>query len=222
MGAIAIAESGGTPRAAYTTRTSGDVGYPYPATGEGATGLWQIEWPLHNTLLSQVTGGKTTREALATPTTNAKMAIALFGSNGAGIGNWKGDATYDQWSAAGSPQHPSEVAVIGYLTKLGLGSDATQAGTIPAGTGTGGAASSTGPAGGGPTGLTPIDMLFYPGAALEGFVRLGEIILGAGLLVLAVVAFIAALLGNSAKPSTLIAGVVPGGKVLAGAWGGAR
>ena len=106
MAGIAIAESSGSPTAAYdTTAHTGGRSRTTSPGKIGATGLWQIEWPLWGTLAGQV-GGKTTRTALYTPATNAKVAIKLL-ATGKGISNWKGDLVYDAWTAAGSPPHPS-------------------------------------------------------------------------------------------------------------------
>jgi hypothetical protein len=147
MAGIALSESSGNPKAAYTTTTGGDVsGPPYPASGEGATGLWQIEWPLHNSLLSQVNHGTTSRAALSTPNVNAKMAVQLFGKNGSGIGNWKTDGTWKQWMGHGAPQKPSASIVAGWLKAIGETSTLKGQGTAGAVAG-GGAVATTTPTG---------------------------------------------------------------------------
>lgn len=95
MAGIALAESGG--RTAVINNT--------PATGDYSVGLWQINY--YDGLLASRTARYGSPAALAAdPNAQAKAAIDLFGG-GAGITNWKGDATYNKWSAAGKPQQPS-------------------------------------------------------------------------------------------------------------------
>jgi hypothetical protein len=117
MAGIALAESSGTPTEAFDTTTSqsarkGNAGH------SGATGLWQIEWPLHSDIEKSVSH-KTTRTALYTPNINARVAIALFGT-GAGASAWKTDKIYDAWAAAGFPQKPSGKTVTKWLVAKGL------------------------------------------------------------------------------------------------------
>lgn len=71
MAGVALAESDGDPAATNPS---------------GATGLWQIEWPLHE----GVTPGATSQAALEDPATNAAAAVAILGG-GPGITAWEGD-----------------------------------------------------------------------------------------------------------------------------------
>lgn len=64
MAAIALLESGGNTQASNPS---------------GATGLWQVEWPLHSDLSPDGS-----RQALYDPTVNAKAAIAIL-NGGAGL-----------------------------------------------------------------------------------------------------------------------------------------
>lgn len=68
------------------------------------------------------------------------------------------------------------------------------------------------------TGLTFLDVLLSPGSAGELTVRSLEVVAGGLLLALAILAFAVALMGKSVSPTALVAGFVPGGKVLAGVW----
>jgi hypothetical protein len=113
MAGIAVAESGGNAGVLNDT----------PSTGDYSVGLWQINY--YDGLLSGRTAEYGSPAALAAdPNAQAKAAIALFGG-GPGISNWKGDATYNAWQAAGAPQQPSSAAVSGWLG----GKDTTGAGT---------------------------------------------------------------------------------------------
>lgn len=115
----------------------------------------------------------------------------------------------------------------------------TPSGTAPAGThntsspGSGSTgASSTGSTGSSPvtvhtvpqpsegTGLSLLDMLLSPGSLGEGMIRAAEVLLGAALIAVAIVAFAFALTGRDVAPSQLVAGLLPGGKKIMGAtWG---
>ena len=75
MAAVAEVESGGCSTA-------------YNASG--ATGLWQIEWPLHEGIVP----GATSRQALFNPNTNAKAAIRLSGNKNSVA---PGSPVYDNW-----------------------------------------------------------------------------------------------------------------------------
>ena len=75
MAAVAEVESGGCSTA-------------YNASG--ATGLWQIEWPLHEGIVP----GATSRNALFNPNTNAKAAIRLSGNVNS---VQPGSPVYDNW-----------------------------------------------------------------------------------------------------------------------------
>lgn len=75
MAAVAEVESGGCSTA-------------YNASG--ATGLWQIEWPLHRGIVP----GATSRNALFNPNTNAKAAIRLSGNVNSVA---PGSPVYDNW-----------------------------------------------------------------------------------------------------------------------------
>lgn len=74
MAAIAMVESGGNPQASNPS---------------GATGLWQIEWPLHAGV-----AGTTSQSQLYDPLTNAQAAVALSGNNPSTA---PGNPVYDTW-----------------------------------------------------------------------------------------------------------------------------
>lgn len=71
MAAVALAESGGNPGATNPS---------------GATGLWQIEWPLHKGV-----AGTTTQSQLLDPNTNAEAAVSLLGGGAGFCSGWKYD-----------------------------------------------------------------------------------------------------------------------------------
>lgn len=144
MAAIALAESGGNQAAAWNTTAHASAKTAGGPGARGATGLWQIEWPIHQTLQRQLKLNPS-RTALYSPTANARMAIALF-RNGQGASNWKTDPVYSQWAAAGFPKYPSPSQVHGYMKAAGVGTGSTalttqltagvlKGGTGPAGTG---------------------------------------------------------------------------------------
>lgn len=260
MASVALAESGGTSTAAWNTTENRTASRP-TAGERGATGLWQIEWPLHQQLQEQITK-TSTRAALYTPNVNAKMAVALF-DGGRGWTNWTGDASVNAWRAAGSPERPSakeitsyhgetqataggvtgtavftiasaiqnEGTVIvnrllaglhlpGHLTTTVTGTGGGRGGTAGATTGRTGLASLlAAPGATKGTGLTFLDVLLSPGSAGELVVRTMEVIAGTGLALLALVAIVLALVGSSLRPRDLVAGLVPGGAVLAGVFG---
>jgi hypothetical protein len=70
MAAVGIVESGGRSDALNPS---------------GATGIWQIEWPLHKGIVP----GATSQQALYDPQVNAQAAVALAGNSFTGI--------YDNW-----------------------------------------------------------------------------------------------------------------------------
>jgi hypothetical protein len=109
MAGIAIAESGGNAGILNNT----------PSTGDYSVGLWQINY--FGNLMTGRTAQYGSPASLANdPNGQAKAAIELFGG-GAGIGNWKGDATYNAWVAAGRPQQPSSAVVQSWLGGQGSG-----------------------------------------------------------------------------------------------------
>lgn len=75
MAAIAEVESGGNPDA---------------ENASGATGLWQIEWPLHQGIVA----GANSRQALHNPLVNAQAAVRLSGNNPS---VQPGSPVYDNW-----------------------------------------------------------------------------------------------------------------------------
>ena len=130
MAGVAIVESGGNPTAAYntTTRLYGQTRTGNPGQ-KGATGLWQIEYPLWARAARVGT-----RTQLYTPTVNARTAIKAW-NTGKGTSNWwtprnasGQDALIGKWKRAGSPRYPSELQVITWLGELGLENKATGAG----------------------------------------------------------------------------------------------
>lgn len=108
MAAIALLESGGNPSASNPS---------------GATGLWQIEFPLHKDLTPDGT-----RQSLYDPTVNAKAAIAIL-NGGAGLcSGWGtqqgGDAIGIAVCNAGSkPWNASQLSAGGFGGYLGKGSN---------------------------------------------------------------------------------------------------
>ncbi len=75
MAAIAEVESGGNPDAENVS---------------GATGLWQIEWPLHQGIVPAANS----RQALHNPLVNAQAAVKLSGNNPS---VQPGSPVYDNW-----------------------------------------------------------------------------------------------------------------------------
>lgn len=75
MAAIAMVESGGNDQA---------------VNASGATGLWQIEWPLH----AGIVACAVSKSALLDPNCNAKAAIALSGNVNSAA---PGSPVYDNW-----------------------------------------------------------------------------------------------------------------------------
>lgn len=120
MAGVAIAESGGTPTAAWNT-TRGSTASRADAGAYGATGLWQIEWPSHQALQRSKTN-TATRAQLFTPTVNAKLAVALF-ATGKGWTNWctsqSCDSAMSRWRGAGFPKFPSAKTVQKWITGSG-------------------------------------------------------------------------------------------------------
>lgn len=265
MAAVAIAQSGGTPTKAWNTTEHRTAMRP-TAGYEGATGLWQIEWPEHQQLQQQVTG-TSTRAALYTPNVNAKVAIALWG-NSAGWTNWTTTTSHtlniQTWRQHGSPARPS-ASTLGSWHDISQGTAGGVTGTgvftiasaiqnegtnivnrllkglhLPGHltttvTGTGGGGGGTAskaaagrtpvssllsaPSPGKGTGLTFLDVLLSPGSAGEFLVRTMEVVAGSALALLALAAVVLALVGSSLRPKDLVAGLVPGGAVLAGVFG---
>jgi len=87
MAAVAIIESGGRSDAINPS---------------GATGLWQIEWPLHKGIVP----GATSQQALYDPQVNAEAAVKLSGNAFAGINsNWLVDETPAGAALALARQH---------------------------------------------------------------------------------------------------------------------
>jgi hypothetical protein len=110
MAGIAEAESGGNPSATNPS---------------GATGLWQIEMPLHNDLVP----GATTQAAMLDPNNNAKAAVALLGSGG-GITAWKGDVV-GNFAQNGQPLSASAVQSILKSTGQAGGTSTDWVNSIP-------------------------------------------------------------------------------------------
>lgn len=77
MAAIAMVESGGNPKA---------------TNASGATGLWQMEWPLHKGIVPAATS----RAAFENPLTNAQAAVKLSGNNPSTA---PGSPVYQGWLA---------------------------------------------------------------------------------------------------------------------------
>lgn len=126
MAGIAMAESGGNTIALNNN----------PNTGDYSVGLWQINY--FGNLLPGRTNAYGSPAALqADPNLQAKAAISLFGG-GPGITNWKGDATYNKWTAAGSPSQPSSATVLSWIGGGG-GTSGTSSGTTATGSAASGA-----------------------------------------------------------------------------------
>lgn len=116
MAGIALAESGGNPQALNNN----------PATGDYSVGLWQINY--YGPLLGPRTQSYGSPASLqADPNAQAVAAINLFGRNGAGIGNWKGDRIWNAWQAAGAPQAPNAGTVLGWLASSNVGAGTASA-----------------------------------------------------------------------------------------------
>lgn len=83
----------------------------------GATGIWQIEWPLHRGIVP----GATSQQALFDPQTNAAAAVALAGNSMTGIyNNWIRWETPPGAAAALAKQHGySGPAVPGVIASGG-------------------------------------------------------------------------------------------------------
>jgi hypothetical protein len=140
MAGIALAESGGNPKA-------------YNASG--ATGLWQVEWPLHKGI-----PGASSQAQLFTADGNAVAAAYLYGG-GPGISNWQGDKIYNAWVKAGRPHDPSANTVNKWIAEdlYGMTSPISGAGAAPgafSGATPEGPSASGGGSGGGSGGLTGI------------------------------------------------------------------
>lgn len=114
MAGIALAESGGNPSATNPS---------------GATGLFQIEMPLHDDLVP----GATTQASMLDPNTNVQAAIKLLGS-GSGISAWVGDPV-GNFAQNGQPL--SLPAAESLVKQLGFSTtDATDPGTLSSSTAT--------------------------------------------------------------------------------------
>ena len=125
MAAIAEAESSGHPGVLNDT----------PTTGDYSVGLWQINFYGGNAgrATQGVYGGgpgmgyQAVAAKLANdPNQQAKAAVSLF-ANGAGAGNWAGDAAWKSWHANGAPAYPTQaqIASWGAATSSGAGTPYT-------------------------------------------------------------------------------------------------
>ena len=104
MAAIALAESGGTPRAANTQDPYG-----------GSYGLWQING-------SHAPGGMANAGWVAnmyTPLANAREAVTV-GSKGSYLTPWKGDRAWAAWQEAGAPPKPPSNTVLALMRTSGI------------------------------------------------------------------------------------------------------
>ena len=121
MAGIALAESRGDTRAWNKTPPDNSVG------------LWQINY-FGGNLQPRTARYGDPLSLSNNPNAQAKAAIDLLGSNGAGIGNWKGDPTWNAWIAGGAPKAPSDLQVTSWLTNQGItssgGSGVTGAGWL--------------------------------------------------------------------------------------------
>ena len=104
MAGIAVAESGGQ------TNILNDN----PSTGDYSVGLWQINY-FQNLGPSRTAQYGSPAYLAANQNAQAQAAIKLFGQNGAGIGAWTNDPTWNAWQAAGAPQKPSSATVASWL-----------------------------------------------------------------------------------------------------------
>lgn len=147
MAAVALAESGGNPEAAYNTTTHLSSTRGKNPGKRGATGLWQLEWPMWARAARA-----TSRTQLYTYNRNARVAIKAW-NTGLGASNWDTptnpagqDPIIVQWKKAGAPRYPSPSQVHGYMKAAGIGTGSTalttqltagvlKGGTGPAGTG---------------------------------------------------------------------------------------
>ena len=198
MAGIAIGESGGNPQALN----------PDASTGDYSAGLWQINYrnginaplvPGQYRAGMPIYGGgpgvspqQAAANLMADPNLQAKAAIDLFGQNGAGIGNWTNDSTWNAWMRAGAPQAPAADVVKGWLNG-NLGNPGAGAGSEIAGLNSSGNAV-TGVVGGcgagDPGGIDIFGAHIGTKCQLKGLtagllIGVGLTIMGAGLFILA-------------------------------------
>ena len=198
MAGIAIGESGGNPQALN----------PDASTGDYSAGLWQINYrnginaplvPGQYRAGMPIYGGgpgvspqQAAANLMADPNLQAKAAIDLFGQNGAGIGNWTNDSTWNAWMRAGAPQAPAADVVKGWLNG-NLGNPGAGAGSEIAGLNSSGNAV-TGVVGGcgagDPGGIDIFGAHIGTKCQLKGLtaglmIGIGLITMGAGLFILA-------------------------------------
>lgn len=208
MAGVAEVESGGNPAAENPS---------------GATGLWQIEWPLYQGLVP----GATSRAAYLDPATNAAAAVKLSQNNpstapGSPVyGNWlqwetpPGTSAIQQGVAPSLPggytgSLPAQTtSALGGLEQLGI--DAADPGKILQGLfgGPGQALSAAEKA------VVMFGLLFTP----EPWVRLVEIVAGGALALLALGGIGAVLAGKDAPAAGAAVATVPGLEAVGAAIG---
>lgn len=110
MAGIAIAESGGDPRALN----------PNPKTKDFSVGLWQINY--YGDLYQPRTKEFGTPDQLSGSTARqARAAIKLSGDGSNGLQAWANDPVWNAWVAAGRPKHPSTAQVTKWLHQINRG-----------------------------------------------------------------------------------------------------
>ena len=214
MAAIAEAESSGHPGVLNDT----------PTTGDYSVGLWQINFYGGNAgrATQGVYGGgpgmgyQAVAAKLANdPNQQAKAAVSLF-ANGAGAGNWAGDAAWKSWHANGAPAYPTQaqIASWGAATSSGAGTPYT------GGAGAGGATSGGSP--NLPPGLgfdTPVGHVTLVTGQQEIEIK-GWFLMISGAVVAAVgLAVVLASIGLESKAGQLV-NAVPGGRAVKAASAG--
>jgi hypothetical protein len=149
------------------------------------------------------------------PNQQAKAAVSLF-ANGAGAGNWAGDAAWKAWHANGAPAYPTQaqIASWGAATSSGAGTPYT------GGAGAGGATSGGSP--NLPPGLgfdTPVGHVTLVTGQQEIEIK-GWFLMISGAIVAAVgLAVVLASIGLESKAGQLV-NAVPGGRAVKAASAG--
>lgn len=212
MAAIAEAESSGHPGVLNDT----------PGTGDYSVGLWQINFYGGNAgrATQGVYGGgpgmgyqQVAAKLAADPNQQAKAAVSLF-ANGAGAGNWQGDAAWKLWKANGAPPFPTQAQLASWGASTG-----SAAGTPY----TGGASAAT-PQGGGSSNLPPGISVPILGTIITGqqeqSIKGWFLMIAGGAIGVVGLAVVLASIGLESKAGRAAAEVVPGGaavKIAAGA-----
>lgn len=149
------------PQMAYISKYDESGGYVGAWNSSGATGLWQVEWPMNY-------GG--TRQDLFTPLVNAQQAVKLY--NASGFSPWRGDKI-------GSENIPPATSVPGENSPVPGGNPAGSP-TLGQGAGGSGSAASAAPQ------PSTLSQFLGVGNLADSLERLGLILLGGGLILLGI------------------------------------